>query len=90
MLRFGLCCIFRDAPIRFRQTTAKVLLTLDGDARRARLGALCLENATSLVTALETVHGLGIGAFRAMRWDAAATAASLAASAEEFGQRFGM
>ena len=64
MLRFGLCCIFRDEPIRFRQTTAKALLALAEKERLHKLSALCLENANSLVTALEAVHRFGIGAFR--------------------------
>jgi UV DNA damage endonuclease len=66
MLRFGLCCIFRDAPVRFRQTTAKVLLKLSSTDRHKRLSSLCLENAENLLTALETVHTLGIGAFRVL------------------------
>ena len=64
MLRFGLCCIFRDEPIRFRQTTAKALLALAEKERLQKLSALCLENANSLVTALEAAHRFGIGAFR--------------------------
>lgn len=64
MLRFGLCCIFRNEPIRFRQTTAKALMTLSEKERLHKLSTLCLENADSLVTALETVRRLGIGAFR--------------------------
>ena len=64
MLRFGLCCIFRNEPIRFRQTTAKALLALGEEERLQKLSMLCLENANSLVTALEAVHRFGIGAFR--------------------------
>jgi UV DNA damage endonuclease len=64
MLRFGLCCIFRNEPIRFRQTTAKALLALGEEERLQKLSTLCLENANSLVTALEAVHRFGIGAFR--------------------------
>lgn len=66
MLRFGLCCIFLDAPIRFRQATAKALLPLPRTERLARLSRLCLENAGSLVRAVETVDALGIGAFRVL------------------------
>jgi UV DNA damage endonuclease len=64
MLRLGLCCLFRQAPISFRRTTAKALKKLDRSGQLARLGALCLNNARSLVAALEEVHRLGIGAFR--------------------------
>lgn len=64
MLRFGLCCIFRNEPIHFRQTTAKALLALSEKERLKKLSTICLENANSLVKALETVHRFGIGAFR--------------------------
>ena len=64
MLRFGLCCIFREEPIRFRQTTAKALLSLSEQERLLKLSTICLENANSLVTALEAVQRFGFGAFR--------------------------
>ena len=64
MLRFGLCCIFREEPIRFRQTTAKALLSLSEQERLQKLSTICLENANSLVTALEAVQRFGFGAFR--------------------------
>jgi UV DNA damage endonuclease len=64
MLRFGLCCIFRKEPIRFRQTTAKALKNLSGKERLEKLSKICLENTNSLVEALAAVHRLGIGAFR--------------------------
>ena len=64
MLRFGLCCLFKNKPIRFRQTTAKALLNLESRQRLPRVSSLCLENAISLVRSLEMVHDLGVGAFR--------------------------
>lgn len=64
MIRLGLCCLFRDEPIRFRQTTAKVLLSLSEQERLEKLSAICLDNANNLVKALDAVHRLGIGAFR--------------------------
>jgi UV DNA damage endonuclease len=64
MLRFGLCCIFRKEPIRFRQTTAKALKNLSDKERLEKLSKICLENANSLAKALAAVHRLGIGAFR--------------------------
>ena len=64
MLRFGLCCIFRNEPIQFRQTTAKSLMSLSEKGRMEKLSAICLANANSLVKALETIHRFGIGAFR--------------------------
>lgn len=64
MLRFGLCCIFRNEPIRFRQTTAKALMALSDKERLEKLSTLCLENAISLVKALAVAQRFGIGAFR--------------------------
>ncbi len=64
MLRLGLCCLFNQAPIRFRSATAKYIRPLDRPAQLARLGELCQANASSLVAAVEEVHKLGIGAFR--------------------------
>lgn len=64
MLRLGLCCLFIQAPIRFRSATAKFVKRLDRPAQLARLGELCVANARSLNDALEEVHRLGIGAFR--------------------------
>lgn len=62
--RLGLCCLFRDEPIRFRATTARALRPFSRDEQLARLSALCLENAAALGQALKTVRRLGIGAFR--------------------------
>lgn len=64
MLRFGLCCLFLNEPIRFRQTTAKALMSLSEKERMEKLSTICLENAKNLVKALATVHRFGIGAFR--------------------------
>ena len=48
VIRLGLCCTFRDAPIRFRRATATHALRLPPDERRAKLAALCDANATAL------------------------------------------
>lgn len=63
-MRFGLCCIFMNEPIRFRTTTARVLTSLSRAEQRDRLSAICLANAINLYRAVETVARLGIGAFR--------------------------
>jgi UV DNA damage endonuclease len=65
MLRLGLCCLFRDQPIRFRQTTARVLLTLSRDEQLHRLSTLCLHNVATVRQALVFLVDHGIGAFRA-------------------------
>ena len=64
MLRLGLCCLFNQAPIHFRSATAKVIKKLDRPDQLVRLGELCLDNARSLIAAVEEVHRVGIGAFR--------------------------
>jgi UV DNA damage endonuclease len=64
MIRLGLCCLFRQAPIKFRTTTAKALSRLDRAAQLAKVSALCLENSRALLDALDEVQRLGIGAFR--------------------------
>jgi UV DNA damage endonuclease len=65
-LRLGLCCIFSREPIHFRHTTAKALSSLSGARRLARLSEICLDNATSLLHAVQALPKMGIGAFRVM------------------------
>lgn len=64
MLRFGLCCAFRDHPIRFRNTTVTAILRMTREAAREKLSSLCLANAIALRRALECCQQLGIGCFR--------------------------
>ena len=64
MIRFGLCCIFREAPIKFRRTTAKYLLSLSGAIRATHLASICMDNADALYRALTFCADNGIGAFR--------------------------
>lgn len=63
-IRFGLCCIFRREPIKFRQVTAKTLLKLSQKERYSRLAEVCLHNVLSLQKALHYAAGKKIGAFR--------------------------
>ena len=63
-MRFGLCCIFRDAPIRFRRTTATFLQTLSPRQRAEKLAEICLHNADALAAALTFCRGAGILDFR--------------------------
>lgn len=65
-MRFGLCCLFKKEPVSFRTTTAKSLLVLPRGVQLWKLSEICLHNANNLLLALETVHRLGIGAFRIM------------------------
>ena len=64
MIRWGICCIFRDAPIKFRRTTAKYTAKLSTDERRRHLSDICRHNANSLLEALQFCRGNGILAFR--------------------------
>lgn len=64
MIRFGLCCIFRDEPIKFGTTTAAALSRLPPEGARIRLSLLCRQNADSLLRALRYCAAHGIGAFR--------------------------
>jgi UV DNA damage endonuclease len=63
-MRFGLCCLFKAEKITFRTTTARILAALPRQAQLAKISAICLANATSLLQAVQAVDRLGIGAFR--------------------------
>jgi UV DNA damage endonuclease len=64
MIRFGLCCIFRKEPIKFRRTTAKFLSRLDRKGQLELISTLCAHNAASLFKSLQFCHEHGIGDFR--------------------------
>lgn len=64
MIRLGLCCTFRDEPIKFRVATAAALSRLDRAEADSRLGSLGLANADALLAALKFCAGAGIGCFR--------------------------
>ena len=63
-IRLGLCCIFRNEPIRFRSTTAKYLGRFNRAEQLARLSAVCLHNSENLLSALHFIKNHNIGAFR--------------------------
>jgi len=64
VVRWGLCCQFLDAPIKFRTATHRYVSTLGPKARREYLGAIARDNAAALVAAVRHCRALGIGAFR--------------------------
>ncbi|MBT8364172.1 MAG: UV DNA damage repair endonuclease UvsE [Deltaproteobacteria bacterium] len=64
MLRLGLCCLFREAPIKFRRTTAKYLATQSHRRQKEYLSEICLHNANALMHALQFCEQNGIGGFR--------------------------
>ena len=63
-IRLGLCCIFREQPIRFRNTTIKATSGMQRDAALKKLSALCLANADALRASLIFCADNGIGCFR--------------------------
>jgi UV DNA damage repair endonuclease len=61
MIRLGLCCIFRKAPIKFRTATATVIKRLSRKQSREKLAELCSANAEALMAALRFCSANGIG-----------------------------
>ena len=64
MIRFGLCCIFKEQPIKFGRTTAGFLSKFSPAAQQDQLSKICLANARSLFNALEFCRQNAIGSFR--------------------------
>lgn len=64
LTRWGLCCQFLDAPIRFRTATHRYVATLAPAAGRAYLTGIARDNAEALAAAVRQCAALGIGAFR--------------------------
>lgn len=64
MIEWGLCCIFREEPIRFRRATAASLRPLPRPEQLRKLAALIRSNAENLKKAFECCAELKIGAFR--------------------------
>lgn len=64
MIRLGLCCIFREEPIKFRTTTAAAIKRLSRNDGQRKLADLCAANAEALMAALQYCSANGIGCFR--------------------------
>lgn len=64
MIRYGLCCIFKKEPIRFRRTTARYIAKYRRSRQLAMLAELCHDNAAALMKALQFCLKNGIKAFR--------------------------
>ena len=64
MLRFGLCCIFRKEPIKFRRTTAKYLQAFSRNQQLKYLAEICRHNAHALHKALQFCRDHDIKDFR--------------------------
>ena len=63
-IRLGLCCMFRDEPIKFVTTTATAIGKYETAGRLAKLSRLCLANADALLASLRFCAENGIGCFR--------------------------
>lgn len=64
MIRLGLCCMFRDAPIKFVTTTATAIGKMTRRDALTKLQGLCLANADALLAALKFCADNNIGCFR--------------------------
>lgn len=64
VVRLGLCCIFRDEPIKFRTTTATAIGKMARADALLKLSDLALTNAHALMSALRFCAEHGIGCFR--------------------------
>ena len=64
MIRLGLCCMFRDQPIKFRTATATAVGRLERSRALEKISLLCLANAGALRQALEFCAANEIGCFR--------------------------
>lgn len=64
MIRFGLCCTFRDQPVKFATTTATAIGKMKRPDALEKLSGLCLANADALLLALQYCSEHGIGCFR--------------------------
>ena len=63
-IRWGLCCLVVDEPIKFRAATHAHVARLERDAGRRYLDDVALANAQSLLDVIAYCVRLGIGAFR--------------------------
>jgi UV DNA damage endonuclease len=64
MIRFGLCCIFREQPIKFVTTTATAIGRMNRADALAKLSRLCMANADAMLASLQFCADHGIGCFR--------------------------
>jgi UV DNA damage endonuclease len=66
MIRLGLCCLFKEQPIKFHRITARRLVTLPRTGQLLLLSGICQVNADSLLAALHFAATHDIGAFRVL------------------------
>jgi UV DNA damage endonuclease len=63
-MRLGLCCMFREQPIKFVSTTVAAIGKMKRHDALAKLSRLCLTNADALMASLQFCAANGIGCFR--------------------------
>lgn len=64
MIRLGLCCMFRDQPIKFVTSTATAIGKMKQPDALSKLSRLCMQNADALLSALQFCADNEIGCFR--------------------------
>jgi len=64
VIRLGLCCTFRDQPIKFVNTTATSVGRMERTDALEKIARLCAANAEALLAALRFCADNGIGCFR--------------------------
>ena len=64
MIRFGLCCIFKNEPIQFRRITVAHIKKIPREKQLALLSTLCVHNAHALHQSLIYCAAHKIGCFR--------------------------
>ncbi len=64
MIRYGLCCIFKERPIKFKDIRACSMSKFARKEQLSKISSVCLGNSRSLLDAMVELQGLGIGAFR--------------------------
>ena len=64
VLRLGLCCMFRDQPIKFVNTTVTAIGKMKRSDALIKLNRLCMENADALLASLQFCAANNIGCFR--------------------------
>lgn len=63
-IRLGLCCIFKDYPVRFRIKQAAYITKFERKDQLAILSETIHENCKSLMEALQVCHRENFGCFR--------------------------
>ena len=64
VIRLGLCCMFREQPIKFVTTTATAIGKMKRSDALIKLSRLCMENADALLASLQFCAANNIGCFR--------------------------